>query len=183
MHFSLDGVLLISSCEICLLKSIFKKKKNQQKKHSNKNPPNPSKPNSTCTHMALWNKDCMAYCHWNLQLLNHRSASAWAYTVKEAGIVSSVFLQLKGSQWLCWGQSQEQEGLFTSTRWYGYSFCVWVSMKKDKPQDKWKHWNFYLFTSRYHEFDINRQDQWMSSSTMHSNLPLQSTKNGARFTS
>lgn len=44
MHFSLAGVLLISCCEICLLKSIFKKKKNQQKNTVTKTHPTQANP-------------------------------------------------------------------------------------------------------------------------------------------
>lgn len=36
---------------------------------------------------------------------------------------------------------------------------LWVNMEKDKPQDKVRALKFLFVTSRYHEFDINRQDQ------------------------
>jgi len=34
-----------------------------------------------------------------------------------------------------------------------------VITEKDKPQDKVRAQKFLFVTSRYHEFDINRQDQ------------------------
>lgn len=140
----------------------------------------PSKPESTHTHMALWDKDCMVYSCYNARLLNHTvplcERTQWKWL---------ELFPLYSLNWKAVIASAPEPGTKRAPhqRMVVQSRLPRVNSKKDKPQDKVRALKFLFVTSRYHEFDINRQDQWMSSSTLHSNLNLQSTKNGARFTS
>lgn len=142
--------------------------------------PVPSEPESAHTHTALWDKDCVVYCSSNAQLLNH--------TVPLCERTQSKWLRLLPLYSLSW-KAVIASGPEPGTERAPHQCMVvrsrllCVNTEKDKPQDKVRALKFLFVTSRYHEFDINRQDQWMSSSTLHSHLILQSTKNGARFTS
>lgn len=83
------------------------------------------------------------------------SASVWVHTVKVVGMASFVSAQLKGSD--CIGPE-------TGTKRTHQCMVVQLQLlrgirKKDKPQGKVRALKFLFVTSRYHEFDINRQDQ------------------------
>lgn len=140
--------------------------------------PTRSKPSSTCTHVALWDKACIVCSCENPQLLNH-TAPLCAHT---QGKWLELF-PLYSWSWKAVIALGPEPGMRRAPHQCTLVWpqLLWVNMAKDKPQDKVRALKFLFVTSRYHEFDINRQDQWMSSSTLHSNL--QSTKNGARFTS
>lgn len=76
--------------------------------------------------------------------------------MKVVGIVSFVTAQPKGSD--CIGP---EPGTKTTPHQCTVvqSWLLRGIRKKDKPQGKVRALKFLFVTSRYHEFDINRQDQ------------------------
>lgn len=148
--------------------------------------PNKQKPNPKQAWEHWYPHSFMGYRLYSVFLLKRttvkpHSSSVWAHTVKVVRMVSFVFAQLKGSD--CVGARARNKKGSSPVHGGAVAASACDHKKKDKPQDKVRALKFLFVTSRYHKFDINRQDQWMSSSTLHSNLNLQSTKNGARLTS
>lgn len=102
-----------------------------------------SKPSSTRTHVALWDKDLYSVLLWKPPVVKPHSASVHSSVCSGSGW--NCFLCILGAerQWLSRGQSQEREGLLTSAYWCGHSFSGWIR-KRTNHRIKWEHWNFYL---------------------------------------
>lgn len=75
--------------------------------------------------------------------------------MKVVGIASFVSAQLKGSD--CVGPEPGTKRTHQCMVVQSWLLCG--IRKKDKPQGKVRALKFLFVTSRYHEFDINRQDQ------------------------
>lgn len=75
--------------------------------------------------------------------------------MKVVGIASFVSAQLKGSDHV----GPEPRTKRTHQCMVVQSRLLRGIRKKDKPQGKVRALKFLFVTSRYHEFDINRQDQ------------------------